>query len=135
MMIDAQLDQLVDNASHASFETIPDRLLTALTADERAALLFSINDALTPILRDLAGEPGTPPAVCKVTLEITLLATQDDADRLDDLNLTDIAREMDDGAFVGTISARRFEAIAPTALRDELLALGNDGTFFDGLGE
>lgn len=49
-------DQLVDDASHAVNNLIPDAVLDKLTADQRSDLLISINDALSPILRDVVGD-------------------------------------------------------------------------------
>lgn len=52
-MHDDQLDELVDDATHAVNNLIPDRLLDGLGSTGRSNLLFRINDALTPILRDV----------------------------------------------------------------------------------
>lgn len=49
-LTDDQFDELVDDATHAVNNLIPDRLLAALSASERSELLIAINDALTPIL-------------------------------------------------------------------------------------
>lgn len=72
-MIDDRLDMLVDNATHAVNNLIPDRLLNMLTVAGRSNLLFRINDALSPILRDIIDtadddiegrtQPGTIAAV------------------------------------------------------------------------
>jgi len=53
-MNEDEIDRLVDDATHAVNNLISDRLLDGLTADRRSDLLVQINDALTPILRDLA---------------------------------------------------------------------------------
>jgi hypothetical protein len=50
------LDQLVDDATHAVNNLIPDAILARLTPDEHSGLLVRINDALTPILSDLIEE-------------------------------------------------------------------------------
>ena len=52
-MHDDQFDALVDDATHAVNNLIPDRLLDGLGNTGRSNLLFQINDALTPILRDM----------------------------------------------------------------------------------
>ncbi|MDF0491469.1 hypothetical protein PX699_16830 [Sphingobium sp. H39-3-25] len=54
-MNDDEFDELVDDATHAVNDLIPDRYLDSLSPDERSNLLVQINDALTPILRDLIG--------------------------------------------------------------------------------
>ncbi|MDF0490219.1 hypothetical protein PX554_18995 [Sphingomonas sp. H39-1-10] len=51
-MIDDQFDALVDDATHAVNNLIPDRWLTELGDTDRSDLLVRINDALTPILHD-----------------------------------------------------------------------------------
>lgn len=52
-MHDDQFDALVDDATHAVNNLIPDRLLDGLGNIGRSNLLFQINDALTPILREV----------------------------------------------------------------------------------
>jgi hypothetical protein len=47
-------DALVDDATHAVNNLIPDRLLNLLGGSGRSQLLVRINDALTPVLRDVA---------------------------------------------------------------------------------
>ena len=44
-----ELDELIDDATHAVNNLIPDKL----TADQRSALLYRINDALSPIISEL----------------------------------------------------------------------------------
>ena len=53
-MHEDQLDALVDSATHAVNNLIPDRMLDMLDAEERSSLLIRINDALSPILGGLA---------------------------------------------------------------------------------
>jgi hypothetical protein len=63
-MHDDQFDALVDDATHAVNNLIPDRLLDGLGNSGRSNLLFQINDALTPILSevvDTAGEDSDNP--------------------------------------------------------------------------
>lgn len=52
LLDDDAFDALVDDASHAVNNLIPDAVLERLTADQRSDLLISINDVLTPILRE-----------------------------------------------------------------------------------
>lgn len=53
-MTEDQFDALVDDTSHAVYNLIPDRYLNQMDNNGRSVLLISINDALTPILRDVA---------------------------------------------------------------------------------
>ncbi len=57
-MHDDQFDALVDDATRAVNNLIPDRLLNGLGDAGRSSLLFQINDALTPILREVVGTAG-----------------------------------------------------------------------------
>ena len=57
-MHDDQFDALVDDATHAVNNLIPDRLLDGLGNTGRSNLLFQINDALTPILREVVDTAG-----------------------------------------------------------------------------
>lgn len=52
-MTEDEFDQLVDDATHAVNNLIPDRYLMAMGDNARSGLLVSINDALTAILRDI----------------------------------------------------------------------------------
>ncbi len=45
-------DDLIDDATHAVNNLIPDHLLAVLSDDERSNLLVGINDALTLVLAD-----------------------------------------------------------------------------------
>ena len=58
-MNDDQFDALVDDATHAVNDLIPDTVLDGLRDSERSDLLFQINDALTPILRDVIDRTDT----------------------------------------------------------------------------
>jgi hypothetical protein len=58
-MNDDQFDALVDNVTHAVNNLIPDRLLKVLSTAGRSDLLVQINDALTPILRDVIDQAGS----------------------------------------------------------------------------
>jgi len=52
-MTEDEFDQLVDDATHAVNNLIPDTYLDAMGDNARSGLLISINDALTAILRDV----------------------------------------------------------------------------------
>lgn len=45
-----QFDELIDDATHAVNNLIPDRVLAGLSDDERSTLLTELNDALTAVL-------------------------------------------------------------------------------------
>jgi hypothetical protein len=47
------------------------------------------------------------------------------------MSLEQLAREMDEGTFIGTSVISASETIAPDQVEAELLAVGNDGTFFN----
>ena len=50
------------------------------------------------------------------------------------LELETVLSEMDDGPYIGQCTTESEDWLDPVKVQDELLALGNDGTFFD-LGE
>lgn len=52
-MDDDAFDELVDDATHAVNNLIPDDVLEGLGPDGCSDLLVRINDALTPILREV----------------------------------------------------------------------------------
>ena len=45
-----EFDDLIDNATHAVNNLIPDHVLASLSQDERSNLLVQINDALTDVI-------------------------------------------------------------------------------------
>lgn len=47
-----QFDELVDDATHAVNNVIPDHLFAELSNSRHSSLLIEINDALTAILRE-----------------------------------------------------------------------------------
>jgi len=51
-------DDLIDDATHAVNNLIPDHLLNVLSDDERSNLLVGINDALTQVLADYIEQRG-----------------------------------------------------------------------------
>ena len=66
----------------------------------------------------------------KVTIGVTLLMHESEEDRLSTMSLARIGEEMDFGDMVGSFAIISSLPVAPETLRQELLALGNDGTFF-----
>lgn len=67
----------------------------------------------------------------KITLEMTILIEADDEAWFGTLSLAQIAREMDEGAFIGAVPSHLSEHVPPDRLEEELLEIGNDGSFFD----
>jgi hypothetical protein len=77
-------------------------------------------------------EPGREEgAVRKVEILLTLLMDKADEDRLSVMGLGQIAHEMDFGSMVGAYGVTSSRPVPVAALEAELLALGNDGSFFD----
>jgi hypothetical protein len=70
--------------------------------------------------------PGT--RISKTTVTITALHRSDE---LLPEDLTALLYQLDEGNAVGLETARATAAVPDEAVRDELLALGNDGDFFD----
>lgn len=68
----------------------------------------------------------------KTTFIVTVLHYADDAPTGHE-SMEQVAREMDDGAWIGQFELKRTIDVRPQCVNRELLALGNDGTFFGGL--
>lgn len=66
-----------------------------------------------------------------VVFKLTVLLEDSDRDRLDHMSLEQIASEMDEGSFIGMMSVASEAIVPPADIRKTLLALGNDGSFFD----
>lgn len=47
------------------------------------------------------------------------------------MSLNDIAYEMGEGCFLGEMGNFKTDPVPDDKLKDECIALGNDGTFFD----
>lgn len=69
----------------------------------------------------------------KITLEVTILLEAKDEAWFGTLSLAEIAREMDEGAIIGAVGSHLSADVPPGALEQELLEIGNDGSFFDHL--
>ncbi|BAI96684.1 hypothetical protein Sj15T_09870 [Sphingobium sp. TA15] len=67
----------------------------------------------------------------KIVLQVTILLDRSDRPRLYSMGLENIAREMDEGGFVGMVSTLSDQPLKPGDVHEELLAIGNDGCFFD----
>lgn len=52
-MTEDEFDQLIDEATHAVNNLIPDGVLDLISEEQRSKLLVQINDALSLILREL----------------------------------------------------------------------------------
>lgn len=74
-MNDDHFDGLVNDATHAVTNLIPDTVLDGLRDSERSDLLFQINDALTPILRDVIDRTDTdnPTRACTIAALVSEL--------------------------------------------------------------
>lgn len=66
---------------------------------------------------------------------ITLTVFHDEKDTLDGLSLTDIDYETNDGRMIGFHEITSSQCIRKEDLKQELQAIGNDGTFFDIFGD
>lgn len=66
--------------------------------------------------------------IVKTTITITVLHR---AGGLDNMEIADVLYEMEQGEAVGWETGRTTEAVPTDKVQDELMALGNDGTFFD----
>lgn len=71
------------------------------------------------------------PDVMKFVLETTVLIPSSEAARFHKMELSELAEEMDGGAFIGGTTTRFKGVVPPGDLEDELLLIGNDGGFFD----
>lgn len=93
-----------------------------------------INRPVDPVPTPEASDP-----VQEVTLLVTVLGQADGprslANWVSGLRLEDIAREMDVGELVGTVRVIGSLEIPPAEVRTRLEAVGNDGTFFEGVGQ
>ena len=74
-------------------------------------------------------------SVFKATFTVTVLVDADDqADAkqaLEKATLSEIGDEMFDGEWIGQMGAITVAEVPEDKIRDELFAIGNDGTFFD----
>lgn len=70
----------------------------------------------------------------KIVLRVTVLAQDDTLEQsvnsIGDMSLESLARSMSEGDLIGTYSIQSSETVEPEKVVDELLAIGNDGTFF-----
>lgn len=137
-MTDDEVDALVDNATHAVNDLIPATLLDGVDAERRSELLVQINDALTPILRDIAlladqegdadetapTRPSTIAAFVTELIETHMLKCQDTALHPDDRPADVISERFGTRANIESISTVGNEIAAAVFL------LLDDGTAF-----
>jgi hypothetical protein len=64
----------------------------------------------------------------KTTITITVLY-EDDVN-VENMPLSAVLRQMDNGDLIGHIGSRKTISIPDSKVKKELLAVGNDGTFF-----
>lgn len=65
----------------------------------------------------------------KTTFVVTILHYADDAPTGHE-SMEQVAREMEDGAWIGQFELKRTVGVHPRRVNLELLELGNDGSFF-----
>lgn len=106
-----------------------DRLINRPVTDPRA---------LTPVIDDEGGEDDGPDPVQEVTLRLTVLGQGESARELETwvagLSLEDLARELDEGELIGASQVIGASEVPPEDLRTRLEEVGNDGSFFQGVG-
>lgn len=73
--------------------------------------------------------------IVKTTLQVTVLqeadSLEDAAERLGHLSLSDLGDFIDEGDGIGGFKTLAHVSVSPGDVEDELLLIGNDGTFFD----
>lgn len=65
----------------------------------------------------------------KTTFTVTVLS--EDAPVSSDMEMIDLIREMDSGDLIGQVDLTSADEVPLDKIEDELLAIGNDGTFFN----
>lgn len=79
--------------------------------------------------RSGAAAEEEPSGVVKTVIQVTVLHTQDQ--NMEALSLTQIGHEIDEGDFLGSYQTVECSPVPRSALVQEQLALGNDGSFFE----
>lgn len=133
-MNEDQFDALVDDATHAVNNLIPDRYLAGVDDTARSGLLVSINDALTPILRDAIDsgvmDDANSTRVCTVAamigelLETHIAKCDEDGDRSGDYSPHIVSEAHDTRANIDSIASFDFGAAT------HLYLMLDDGTGF-----
>lgn len=89
------------------------------------------------MINDKRDENGPDP-VHEVTLRVSVLGQGESAEELRTwvagLSLEDLARELDEGELIGASQVIGTSEIPPEDLRTRLEEIGNDGSFFEGVG-
>ena len=65
----------------------------------------------------------------QTTFTLTVLHRADEDPT--DLNIESVLQEIDSGSMIGQVDLGRQEDVPQNELQDRLLAIGNDGTFFN----
>lgn len=73
------------------------------------------------------------PPIVKLKIQLTVLMPESRHGDLNTMSLAQLVAEMDGGDFVGDHVNTYVGVVPPGNVTNELLAVGNDGTFFDGL--
>ncbi len=117
-------------AAAVGAETLINRPVTATA--------FPTAPVLTQGLDVEADEEERPDPVYEVTLRLTVLGQGESARELENwvagLSLEDLARELDEGELIGASQVIGTCGIPPEDLRTRLEEIGNDGSFFQGVG-
>jgi len=66
----------------------------------------------------------------KWVYELVVLAPTDLDEAVCDSSLVELACEMDNGDLVGQLRLKSNDIVPPAQIREELVAVGNDGEFF-----
>lgn len=69
----------------------------------------------------------------KTVIEVIVLSRRGDVAPCEFAELSDVLEAMNTGQFVGTSATRSVHVVPADLAREELLAVGNDGRFFDEL--
>jgi hypothetical protein len=112
-------------------------LAAAVGAEKLINRAVAAAPVLTDEIDDERDEDGPDP-VYEVTLRLTVLGQGESAQDLENwvagLSLEDLSRELDEGELIGASQVIGTSEIPPEDLRTRLEEIGNDGSFFQGVG-
>lgn len=125
-----------NTAAQAAIATIPQAALDAMTDATRAHLFDDIGALVVTAMAPASSVALTDPATIRTTFEVIVLHEADTMERrltARDMGMKDILDWINDGDAIGTVRFKRLDVLEPEAVRDALLDVGNDGTFFEAL--
>ena len=112
-------------------------MAAAVGAEKLINRAVAATPVLTDEIDDERDEDGPDP-VYEVTLRVSVLGQGESAQDLENwvagLSLEDLARELDEGELIGASQVIGTSEIPPEDLRTRLEEVGNDGSFFQGVG-